>query len=70
MVGCKEGHNHLQSWISQVDGKTKLNPCLKSANIFRKELRFTVAQVKTKNWYQNFHKIAKGQISQKNQKWT
>ncbi len=34
MAGRKEGHNQLQRWISQVDGRTKLNPGLKSANIF------------------------------------
>jgi hypothetical protein len=59
----------MQCWIGRR-WQTNLNPGLKNANIFRKELRFTVAWVKTKSWYQNFHKIAKGQISQKiNQKW-
>ena len=40
MVGCKEGHN-LFATLDKLDGKTKLNP--KNANIFRKELRFTIA---------------------------
>ncbi len=36
MVFCKEGHNLLQHWINQGDGKTKLNPCLKMQTYFEK----------------------------------
>jgi hypothetical protein len=43
MAGRKEGHNQLQRWRNWVDGQTKLNPGLESANILRKEFRFTVA---------------------------
>ncbi len=42
MVGCKEGHDQLQRWIGGR-WQTNLNPGLKNANIFRNDLRFTVA---------------------------